>query len=650
MVSQVVKEYNQNSIYVQIFKHNVHKLNYQDEPFTLAMNVLYEDNKKWLENNLNNIFYSENTKNKILHLYSNSTLKFLRLIRFVNYCKNFYRPVMSEKDLELNTININKKENIKINHYGLYYFTAQDLYRICITSLLNHSNDFYIEPNPIKNPYNNIPFEKFELYKIYFHLKFNSQFDLTLLYKYFKCHFDLDEFAFHNEAYLKDLYIERYVKFEIETTLYKKIILMLNDYNRKVYVPFKIEWDDTKISKNKIVAIFRPYLKYYLKSVYSQFTYDKNRYKKYYIGKLKEFSIDNHQFGREIKVKETVTNSNPFLKPASKYIKKTIDTIQKGFSTKFKIKENGHKEFTGLSASQREINFYNRSRLFSSTDSSNNVHIFIGENSFLRHIFEVDPPLRNNNIFGNIDQDNSDENENVPYIYPEQDSDGEVETERLRQSMNEFPEDEEENDSDDEDEEEELNSDDSDDSDDEDEEDSDGEEEANEENNETNEIVSNFTATFEDSPTSMQSSSNITSDNSIDSSGNSHNTLVNAFYNCLTPDNLNNLQRQTGLSTDDLQIISQDDLSMTIKFLADTFSFTDPSFCNLLMPEIVKMQPQNIEPVNDSNQKNTSLINSNEEFHLDNIFEEKYPYEEFNIFTNYRLHIHSIERLLEDDN
>ena len=43
-------------------------------------------------------------------------------------------------------------------------------------------------------------------------------------------------------------------------------------------------------------------------------------------------------------------------------------------------------------------------------------------------------------------------------------------------------------------------------------------------------------------------------------------------------------------------------------------------------------------------------MNSNEEFHLDKIFEEKYKYEEFNMFSNYRFHISCIERLLEGDN
>jgi hypothetical protein len=638
MVSNVVKEFNQNSIYVQIFKFNIHKLNYQKESFGIYVEELKRNRQIWLSSNLDNPFYSEKTKHKILQLYSHSTASFLRLIRFVNYCKNFYRPIMVEKDLELNNIDIKKKANLKINHYGLYYFTSQDLYRICLTSLLNHSVDFYIEPNPIKNPYNNIPFNKYELYKIYFHLKFNSIYDLSIFHKYFISHFDLDEFAFHNEAYLKNEYIERYVKFEVNITLFKKIMKMIDEYNRKVKHPFKIEWDENNIKKERIVEIFRPYLKFYLKSIYSQFTYDRNRYKKYFCAKLKEFSFENPQFGRFIKVKQVIPNSNPFCKQGYKYVNKTIDKIKIGFRNKYNIPEDGHIEFTGLSASQREINYYNRRHIYNIYDNSNNpIHIFLGDNSLIRHWEEL--------VFGNISrQTNNDNEEEEGADDEEEDSDEEEEMEVYAGEEVDSDDEEEDNVFDEEDEEfishsvivaneleipnitaeprVDVNG------------TNNGEEEG--EINEVAEILNSLLNEISEEPNqTLQSTQSNSPQNIVDNSGNYNNILIDAFYNYLIPENYNSLN-------------STEDLSLCLKDLSETFEIDNQTFCNILEPEIKKTHPfPGLIPPD--YYQNTSLTNSNEEFYLDNIFEEKYKYEEFNMFSNYRFHISCIERLLEDE-
>ena len=61
---------------------------------------------------------------------------------------------------------------------------------------------FFSEPLPSKNPYNNLPLTKSNLYNIYFFIKFNTNIYDDLLFKFFHCDFNMTIFY---KKYLKIL-------------------------------------------------------------------------------------------------------------------------------------------------------------------------------------------------------------------------------------------------------------------------------------------------------------------------------------------------------------------------------------------------------------------------------------------------------------
>ena len=253
-----------------------------------------------------------NGKFRMLKETANSFLKFSRE-EFINYfCKiqkiyyafsrlafiyKYKKSTMSATtDMGLNDITINDKNVLCIYHVNSrYLFNLNDLLKIINTSLTN-AYSFFSQPLQSKNPYNNLPFTKSNLYNIYFFMKYNTPIYNDLFIKFFYCDFNLSTFYYKYEYLLRDYIIENFVKNSSEDELIKEIKKMLSIYNKKNK---KILIDD-EFPKNRLIKIMKPYLLLYLQSQYSFVHIIKNNTSILLYNKLKIFRNFNQKFGRKI--------------------------------------------------------------------------------------------------------------------------------------------------------------------------------------------------------------------------------------------------------------------------------------------------------------------------------------------------------------
>lgn len=249
----------------------------------------------FLKNTLNNIFFSEKTKQEFIDVFCKIQSIYFSFIKFKYAYFRKYKTVYVSKDLYGNEIDINNKYVICIFHKnGNYLFHIRDLKKIIDNNLTNGS-DLFFEPKPIKNPYNNILFNKSTLYNIYFLLRDNTNYQIDLINKYFLENFNLNSFFRNYEYIIREYMINNYVNEHNSDHLQKLIFLMIDEYNK---LKFKsIIKVDNCFPKERLINIFKPYLIMYLKSIYSYATVTKYNNYNIVMNKLFLFAKYNPTFG-----------------------------------------------------------------------------------------------------------------------------------------------------------------------------------------------------------------------------------------------------------------------------------------------------------------------------------------------------------------
>ena len=200
-------------------------------------------------------------------------------------------------DLLLNDLSPTDKNVLTIfDSNSKYLFALSDLVNVFYTSLCNSA---YFIPLPIacKNPYNNLPFSKANLYNIYFFILRNKVKVPVIIQNYFLCNFSLRRFEFENKRLIHEISIERYVNNSPPTFLYSSITDMLYEHNRKK-PRLKIHSD---FPVSKLVEIMRPYLILYYKSKYSGSRLLNRKNHLLLCKKMKEFKAFNPKFGEKYK-------------------------------------------------------------------------------------------------------------------------------------------------------------------------------------------------------------------------------------------------------------------------------------------------------------------------------------------------------------
>jgi len=265
------------------------------------------------------LFYSltNNTYKSKFVMFKESLDSFLNFSRedFIQYfCKiqrtynalskfafiyKYKKSVMSvTQDMGLNDINISNKNVLCIYDKNTrYLFNINDIIKIINTSLTN-AFMFFAEPLPIKNPYNNLPFTKANLYNIYFFINFNTNIHADLFDKFFHCDFDLSIFYKKYEHLLREYSIINFINNLTASTLIEEIKKMLLVYNYKNKLnKIKI---DVSFPKNILIKIMKPYLVLYFQNCYSLIPIIKRNSSIELNNKLKRLKNHNPLFGRKI--------------------------------------------------------------------------------------------------------------------------------------------------------------------------------------------------------------------------------------------------------------------------------------------------------------------------------------------------------------
>lgn len=223
------------------------------------------------------------------------------LNRFVYNYKYRRAKIVSDQDLCLNQLNPSDPNVICILQANAkYLFHINDMIKIMNTSLTN-AFMFFSEPSPIKNPYNNLPFNKSTLYNIYYFIKFKTMLYPELVIKFYNSNFNLTDFKYKNEYLLREYIIDNFVYKSSQDVIADEIDGMIDKYNlyckiKKLKNKIKI---DDEFPTNTLVKIFQPYLLLYIRSKYAFLDHVKD-YNAYAlrVGLLK-FNKFNPLFGRK---------------------------------------------------------------------------------------------------------------------------------------------------------------------------------------------------------------------------------------------------------------------------------------------------------------------------------------------------------------
>ena len=276
---------------------NIHKINF----FIFLQREYTIQNKfVFLNEMLKNIFNTHEMNEEFIDYFNKIQKTYNAFSRFSFIYRYKKAKLMVDTDLILNEISENNKFVYCLfqNNYK-YLFNIHELIKIIHNSLAN-SYMFFSNPSPIKNPYNNIIFNKSTLYNIYFFMRKNTSLQPELFYYYFKTNFNLNKFNSEYQYLLRKFTIRNYLNNNSKDVIYDDIEYMIEEYNDLVkYRKHQIIIDHT-FPKDLLINIMKPYLQLFLISQYSLIYTDRLIYKKILKQKLYEFNNFNPQFGRKI--------------------------------------------------------------------------------------------------------------------------------------------------------------------------------------------------------------------------------------------------------------------------------------------------------------------------------------------------------------
>lgn len=281
--------------------------------YNKSINIKVENKYKLYKNFTNNIFLSKELKENFNIIFFKSQKTYLSLLKFSNIIRHKISKEKVNTDLCMDIINPNSKFSIVLYHHNSkYFFLLTDLINIIQTAITNsNNNDLFSYPLEPKNPYNNIPFTKINLYNIYFYIKETF---LTVPYwiqLFFLSDFNIRKFFIDNEQSLREFTIRNYVNNSSVSSI-SSLYIEIKNLLKFCNIKFEIHKD---FPKKELVDIFRPYIYLYLiHEDYIEGTDKKYISKDILKNKMNEFYKYNNNFGKKfMNVKKKIDNSNDIL-------------------------------------------------------------------------------------------------------------------------------------------------------------------------------------------------------------------------------------------------------------------------------------------------------------------------------------------------
>lgn len=254
-----------------------------------------------------NMFVSESDKNKYISIISTSIKQYIAFNRLAFIWKFKKAKLGCTDDMYMNPIDLTKNKHIEIiQEDSKYLFTVSDIIKI-IHKSLNNSDELYTDPLPCKNPYNNIPFSKSNLYTIYYSIKKSDYNIPDTFHHYFLSNFSISKFIENYECILREKAIDNKSINECNDCLKEDIIDMIENFN-DCHPESSININDD-FPEDVLINSFLPYIKYYYRSIYSLSSSVKNKNNIYWRAGLKHFWTQNPQFGRK-HIKRKTNNDN----------------------------------------------------------------------------------------------------------------------------------------------------------------------------------------------------------------------------------------------------------------------------------------------------------------------------------------------------
>jgi len=241
-----------------------------------------------------NKFLNDETKAVILDKFSKTQRVYQNLCRLAYRYKWNKASIKIQSDLCMEPISPRQRNVITILHSDQkYLFTIADLLRI-IESSLSNSPYFFAEPLSIKNPYTNLPFQKSQLYNIYFFMRERILTIPPLFQAYFMCNFHLKTFRDENGLLIQKYNIKQHVKNADVDLLYEDALNMITAIKYRGAITF-----DDDFPKERLVEIMRPYLELFYTYTLTVDMSERNRTKTELSNRLSAFYRYNYLFGRK---------------------------------------------------------------------------------------------------------------------------------------------------------------------------------------------------------------------------------------------------------------------------------------------------------------------------------------------------------------
>jgi hypothetical protein len=244
---------------------------------------------------MDNPFYNETHRIYMLDVFATAQKTCYAFSKLARMWKIKKSRVSVDVDMSLQKIDPLSSGSITIFQNGTnYLFRLSDLINIIHRALI-HSPHFFTDPLEPKNPYTNVPFTKAMLFEIYCAIRGSSYKMPTLFHLYFLSFFDTTKFLYDNEAVIRDIFIDDFIKHSSTNDLYPYVKNMMKDMDK--YRRLRIHKD---FPKDVLVSIMKPYVHLHMVHVYSISRTDKKYHSFFELQKrLRAFIAYNPIFGRK---------------------------------------------------------------------------------------------------------------------------------------------------------------------------------------------------------------------------------------------------------------------------------------------------------------------------------------------------------------